>query len=287
MSTETQFNSAVDAPAEAVHVPASSSGVSGLARDSWALTLRNLQHIRSNPERLLDATVQPIMFTVLFVYVFGGAIPVEGGYKNFLIPGIFVQTLAFSCFGTALGLAADRKSGFIDRLLALPTSRAALLVGRVTTDMLITCLTLSILIATGLVVGWRPEGSAGNIALAIGLMLLFSFSMTWLGVLLGCVVSEAEAVMGVGFIVLFPMTFIANVFVPTEGMPTVVRAIAEWNPISAVTQAARERLGNSEVPAPDAWPLQNPVLATLILCAALTAIFAPLALAQYRKLTRG
>jgi ABC transporter DrrB family efflux protein len=266
-----------------------SSGLSGLLNDSWALTIRNLIHIRSNPERLLDATVQPIMFTVLFVYVFGGAIPVEGGYRDFLMPGIFVQTLAFSCFGTALGLAADRKSGFIDRLLALPTSRAALLVGRVTTDMLITCLTLTILICTGLVVGWRPHESVGNVALALGLMLLFSFSMTWLGVLLGCVVSEAEAVMGVGFIVLFPLTFIANTFVPTAGMPTVVRVMAEWNPISAVTAAARQRLGNTNptLETSDAWPLVHPVFATLLLCAALTAIFAPLALARYRRLTRG
>lgn len=260
-----------------------------LVRDGWALTIRNLWHIRRNPERLLDATVQPIMFTVLFVYVFGGAIPVEGGYRDFLMPGIFVQTLAFTSFGTALGLANDRKSGFVDRLLALPTSRSALLVGRVTSDMLVTCLTLVILMATGLVIGWRPHESAGSIALAIALMLLFSLSMTWLGVLLGCVVSEPEAVMGVGFIVLFPLTFVANTFVPTSGMPPIVKALAEWNPISAVTAAARERLGNTNasLQTSDAWPLVHPEVATLMLCVALTAIFAPLALARYRRITHG
>ena len=260
-----------------------------LVRDGWALTIRNLWHIRRNPERLLDATIQPIMFTVLFVYVFGGAIPVEGGYRDFLMPGIFVQTLAFTSFGTALGLANDRKSGFVDRLLALPTSRSALLVGRVTSDMLVTCLTLAILVCTGLAIGWRPHESAPNVALALALMLLFSLSMTWLGVLLGCVVSEPEAVMGVGFIVLFPLTFVANTFVPTEGMPPVVQTLAEWNPISAVTAAVRERLGNTNpsLQTSDAWPLVHPVPATLLLCVALTAIFAPLALARYRRITRG
>ena len=286
MSTETDLRAG---HAATVGPVVSSGGRPGLVQDSWALARRNFIHIRRNPERLLDATVQPIMFTVLFVYVFGGAIPVEGGYRDFLMPGIFVQTLAFSCFGTALGLAADRKSGFIDRLLALPTSRAALLVGRVTTDMLVTCLTLTILICTGLVVGWRPHETPANVALAIGLMLLFSFSMTWLGVLLGCVVTEPEAVMGVGFIVLFPLTFIANTFVPTDGMPAIVQTMAEWNPISWVTAAARERLGNSNpsLETSDVWPLQHPVVATLLVCAALSAIFAPLALARYRRLTRG
>ncbi|CAB4734607.1 MAG: ABC transporter permease [Actinobacteria bacterium] len=260
-----------------------------LLQDSWALTLRNLTHIRRNPERLLDATVQPIMFTVLFVYVFGGAIPVEGGYRDFLMPGIFVQTLAFTGFGTALGLANDRRTGFVDRLMSLPTSRSALLVGRVVSDMLVTCLTLAILIATGLVIGWRPHESAANVALALALMLLFSFSMTWLGVLLGCIVTEPEAVMGVGFIVLFPLTFIANTFVPTQGMPSFVRFLAEWNPISAVTAAARERLGNSNpaLETSDAWTLTHPVLATLVVCIALTSVFAPLAIARYRQLTRG
>ena len=260
-----------------------------LVQDSRALTIRNLWHIRRNPERLLDATVQPIMFTVLFVYVFGGAIPVEGGYRDFLMPGIFVQTLAFTSFGTALGLANDRKSGFVDRLLALPTSRSSLLVGRVSSDMLVTCLTLTILMVTGLAIGWRPHTSVLDFVLAIALMLLFSLSMTWLGVLLGCVVSEPEAVMGVGFIVLFPLTFVANTFVPTEGMPPLVQTLAEWNPISAVTAATRELLGNTNaaLETSDAWPLVHPVPATLLLCVALTALFAPLALARYRRIIRG
>jgi ABC-2 type transport system permease protein len=260
-----------------------------LVLDSRALTVRNLWHIRRNPERLLDATIQPIMFTVLFVYVFGGAIPVEGGYRDFLMPGIFVQTLAFTAFSTALGLANDRKSGFIDRLLALPASRSALLVGRVLSDMLVTCLTLAILMGTGFAIGWRPHEPFLHVVGAILLMLLFSFSMVWLGVLLGCTVSEPEAVMGVGFVVLFPLTFVANTFVPTAGMPTVVRHLAEWNPISAVTAAARELLGNTNasLQTSDAWPLVHPVLSTLLLCAALSAIFAPLALARYRQLTRG
>ena len=132
------------------------------------------------------------------------------------MPGIFVQTLAFTSFGTALGLANDRRSGFVDRLLALPTSRSSLLVGRVSSDMLVTCLTLTILIVTGLAIGWRPHTNVLDFVLAIALMLLFSLSMTWLGVLLRCVVSEPEAVMGVGFIVLFPLTFVANACVPTE-----------------------------------------------------------------------
>lgn len=265
------------------------SPLARLVRDSWALTGRNLWHIRRNPERLLDATVQPIIFTVLFVYVFGGAIPVEGGYRDFLMPGIFVQTLAFTCFGTALGLANDRKSGFVERLLSLPTSRASLLVGRVTSDMLTTCLTLAILIVTGLVIGWRPQASFLSVMAAIALMLLFSFSMTWLGVLLGCIVSEPEAVMGIGFIVLFPLTFIANTFVPTDGMPTVVRVMAEYNPISAVTAAARELLGNTNasLQTSEAWPLVHPITASLLFCALLTLVFAPMAMARYRRLTRG
>ncbi len=257
--------------------------------DGWALAERSLWHIRRNPERLLDATVQPIMFTVLFVYVFGGAIPVEGGYRDFLMPGIFVQTLAFTGFGTALGLANDRKSGFVERLLVLPAARSALLVGRVTSDMLVTCLTLLILITTGLVIGWRPHGSVLGVFFAIVLMLLFAFSMTWLGVLLGCIVNEPEAVMGIGFVVLFPITFIANTFVPTAGMPAFIQLLAEWNPISAVTAAVRHLLGNTNpsLETSTRWPLVHPIPASLLFCAALVAVFAPLALARYRRITRG
>lgn len=267
------------------------SALSRAAQDGWALAKRNLWHIRRNPERLLDATVQPIMFTVLFVYVFGGAIALPQGipYRDYLMGGIFVQTLAFTGFGTALGLANDRKSGFVDRLLVLPTARAGLLIGRVTADMLVSLLTLVILALTGLVVGWRPHSSPLDVLAAIGLLLLFTFCMTWLGVLLGCLVSEPEAVMGVGFIVLFPLTFVANIFVPTQGMPSIVRHLAEWNPLSSVTLAVRKLLGNSapQLETSSAWTLQHPYAASLLLCAALALVFIPVSLAQYRRITRG
>ncbi len=261
-----------------------------LVQDSRALTIRNLWHIRRNPERLLDATVQPIMFTVLFVYVFGGAIPVEGGYRDFLMPGIFVQTLAFTSFGTALGLANDRKSGFVDRLLALPTSRSSLLVGRVSSDMLVTCLTLTILMVTGLAIGWRPHTTVLDFVPRDRPHAPVQPQHDLARRAAGVRRQRARGRHG---------RRASSCSSRSRSWPTpscrpracrpLVQTLAEWNPISAVTAATRELLGNTNaaLETSDAWPLVHPVPATLLLCIALTALFAPLALARYRRITRG
>lgn len=253
--------------------------------DGLALAGRNVRHIRRNPEDLLDVTIQPIMFTVLFVYVFGGAIQVPGvGYKDFLMGGIMVQTLAFTAFGTGQGIARDRAQGFVERLRALPAARASLIIGRALSDLARTSLAITILSLTALVIGWRPDAGVGGIVGAYALMLLFAFAMVWLGVVIGCVASSPEAVMGVGFVAIFPLTFIANTFVPTASMPDVVRFLAEWNPLSSITLAVRELMGNAGPAVPDAaWPLQHAVPSAFAWCGILLVLLVPIALARFRQ----
>ena len=249
---------------------------------------RNLIHIKRMPEMLLDVTIQPVMFVLLFAFVFGGSIQVEGSnYREFLVPGIMAQTIAFSSFIVAIGLNADLDKGIVDRLKSLPIHRSSLLVGRSISSLIHSSIGITVMALTGLLIGWRIRGGFFDAVLAFGLMLLFGFAMIWAGILVGSRMRSIEAVQGLMFTVMFPLTFLANTFAPTENMPAWLRTVAEWNPISSLTQATRELWGNSPpAPADAAWPLQHAVPVTIGWCLLMTAIFAPLAVRAFRLRSR-
>ena len=261
----------------------------GLLHQSWTITRRNLIHIRRMPEMLMDVTIQPVMFVVLFAYVFGGAIATDApaGYKEWLMAGIMGQTIAFASFIVAVGLTADIDKGIVDRMRSLPIHTAAVLVGRSLSSLIHSSIGIVVMSLTGLVIGWRIRSSALEAVAGYGLLLLWGFAMIWLGIMVGASMRSVEAVQGVMFTTIFPLTFLSNAFAPTEAMGSVLRTIAEWNPISALVQALRELWGNT-VPAPPdaALPLQYPVVATLIWTLALTAVLAPLSIRAFKKRTQ-
>lgn len=260
----------------------------GLVRASWAIVRRNLLHIKRMPEMLMDVTVQSVMFVLLFAYVFGGAIAVEGvDYKEFLLPGIFVQTMVFSSAWVAMGLTSDLSKGIVDRFKSLPIPRASVLVGRSISSLIHASIGVAVMALTGLLVGWRIRNGVIDGVAAFGLLLMFGFAMIWLGIWVGSLMRTVEAVQGLMFTVMFPLTFVANTFVPTESMPSALRVVAEWNPVSALTQAVRELWGNGPVAGPDAaLPLQYPVLASVVWSVIFVLVFAPLALVTFRRRSR-
>ncbi len=218
--------------------------------DTWVVAKRGLRHMRRQPEALADATIQPIMFVLLFAYVFGGAIAVggsdndPGAYREFLMGGIFAQTLSFGVFGVAMALASDRNNGAIDRFRSLPMAKGSVLAGHAVANLLRAFIPITLMSITGLIVGWAPHGSLLNTIAAYGLMVAFTFAMIWIGVLLGSMLPTPEAVQGVAFVAIFPLTFVASTFVPTASLPGVLRTVAEWNPITAVAGGLRELFEN-------------------------------------------
>ena len=259
-----------------------------LLRASSTIVWRNLVHIRRMPEMLLDVTVQSVMFVLLFAYVFGGAIAVAGSnYREFLLPGIMVQTMVFSSAIVAMGLTNDLQKGIVDRFKSLPIPRSAVLVGRSISSLIHSSIGVAVMGLTGLLIGWRIHNGLVDGVLAFLLLLLFGFAVIWLGIWVGSLMRTVEAVQGFMFTVMFPLTFVANTFAPTETMPAWLRAIAEWNPVSAVTQACRELWGNGlPAPADAAWPLQHAVPVSIAWSLILTAIFAPLAVTAFRRRSR-
>jgi ABC-2 type transport system permease protein len=256
--------------------------------DSLVIARRNLAHIRQIPEKLIDVTVQPLMFVVLFAYVFGGAIAVPGGgdYHAYLMGGIFVQTLVFGIVGPATAMATDLGEGVLDRFRSLPMARSAFIVGRVLAELAAALIALVVMTAAGLVVGWRIDADLPHALAGFGLLALIAFTGLWLGMLLGIIARAPDAVTGIAFMVIFPLTFVANAFVPTATLPGAVRAIAEWNPVSAMVAAVRTLFGNpTATPADAPWPLLHPVAASVGWCVALLAIAIPLAIAGYRRRT--
>jgi ABC-2 type transport system permease protein len=265
------------------------AGRSRVLADSWVIARRSLKHIKRQPEMLTDATIQPIMFVLLFAYVFGGAIsvPQGGSYKEFLLGGIFAQTVVFGCFGIAVGLTTDRSTGAIDRFRTLPIARSAVLTGRAMAAVLIGLLPVILMSLAGLVVGWRIHTGFADALGGYGLMVLFQFAMTWVGILMGSLLSSPQAVQGVAFTGLFPITFLASTFVPVDTLPGVLRTFAEWNPVTSLSGGLRMQFGNPDVVAgtSDAWPLQHPVLYTVIWACAIIAITAPLAVRAFNRVT--
>lgn len=257
-------------------------------RDVAILTGRNLVHVAREPLQLSDVTIQPFLFTLLFVYVFGAGIVLPGGgsYRAFAIAGLLALNLTTSSMGTAVGLTTDLNGGIIDRFRTLPMWRPAVLVGRSLADLLTAVLCCAIVAITGLFIGWRPGGGVLATLAGFGVFLLFSYAMSWACACLGIVSKGAESAQGIALIVVFPLAIISNALVATEGMPAILRVFAEWNPVSAVTAAARELFHNPNPSASIAvWPMQHPVAASLLWSVALLMIFAPLATYLYRRRT--
>lgn len=258
--------------------------------DTWVIARRGLTHMRRQPEALSDATIQPVMFVLLFAFVFGGAIKVPGGgsYKEFLMGGIFAQTIVFGAFGVAMALAHDRTNGAIDRFHSLPIARPTFLAGHAVASLIRALLPIVFMSVTGYVVGWRIHSGVTDILAGYGLMIVFSFAVIWIGVLMASTVGTPEAVQGIAFIAIFPITFIASTFVPTSTLPGPLRMFAEWNPTSSLANALRGLFGNpGGVAPPDAvWPLAHPTAYTLLWAAAIVAVCAPLSVALYRRSIR-
>ncbi|OFJ55762.1 ABC transporter permease [Mycolicibacterium grossiae] len=259
-----------------------------IAQQSWIMVKRNMIHTKRMPEMLSDVTVQPIMFVLLFAFVFGASIATRGGasYREFLLPGIQAQTIVFTAFVVSTGITADVEKGIIDRFRSLPIRRSAVLIGRSVASLLHSSIGVVVMAVTGLCIGWRIRGSVAEAVLAFALILVFGFGMIWFGILIGSLMRSVEAVNGVMFTVLFPITFLANTFAPTEPMPRWLRVVAEWNPVSSLAQAMRELWGNGPAAPPDAQlPLHHPVLATVLWSLAMMALIAPFALRAYARRT--
>jgi ABC-2 type transport system permease protein len=257
-------------------------------RDGLLVAWRNLKRIPRIPELAIFAILQSIMFVLLFAFVFGGAIPLPGGgsYREFLMPGIFAQTIVFAAATTAIGMTDDVNKGIIDRFRSLPMARSAVLTGRTFSDVVYNGGILIVLMLSGLAVGWTVHTGLGALLAGIGLLLLFAFAMAWIGVWLGLNVPTVEVAQQVVFIVLFPITFVSNVFVPPQSLPSFLQPIAEWNPTSTLTGALRQLWGNPNPYASTSFPAQNPVLVTLIWVVVIIAIFGPLGVRRYRSMSR-
>jgi ABC-2 type transport system permease protein len=269
--------------------PAPATGNFGsMVRDGLIVMWRNLKRIPRIPELAIFAILQSIMFVVLFAYIFGGAIPIPGGgnYNEFLIPGIFAQTIVFACGTTAVGITDDSQKGIIDRFRSLPMARSAFLAGRSLADVIYNAGILVVLILSGLFVGWTVRTGLGGFVSGVALLLLFAFAMSWLGIFLGLSVPTVEVANQVIFTVLFPITFVSNVFVPPETLPDWLQPIAEWNPTSTLTASLRELWGNPNPYASGSFPSENPILVTLVWVVVIVAVFAPLGVRKYRNLSR-
>ncbi|MEU1277652.1 ABC transporter permease [Streptomyces sp. NPDC005805] len=284
--------SATTDTAAPVAAPRPRGGIIQSFNDSLVVAKRNIIRMTRIPEMIIFGIIQPVMFVVLFSYVFGGSISVGGSlspaaYREFLMAGIFAQTVTFATAGAGAGIADDMHKGLIDRFRSLPMARGAVLTGRTLADLVQTALTLVVLAGVALLVGWRTHENAAKVVAGFALLLLLGYAFSWIGALIGLSVRTPEAATSGGLIWLFPLTFISNAFVPSENMPTFLRHIAEWNPFSATVQAARELFGNLPpgYPTPDAWPMQNPVLASILWSVLIIVVFRTLAVRKYRSAT--
>jgi ABC-2 type transport system permease protein len=256
-------------------------------QDIFIITRRQILLLVRVPEVLIFSTIQPVMFVLLFRFVFGGSIDSgqPGGYVQLLMPGIFVQTVAFTLAGTASGLAEDMKKGLIDRFRSLPISRSALIIGRTLGDSLLNIVVLAVMGITGYLVGWRPTGGLGNVLLGFLFLLLFGYALSWVGVLVGLSAKDARVVQNVSFIVTFPLTFLSNAFAPTTGMPRALQYFAEWNPVSTMVAGCRSLFGlDTEFGATaGSFPSEYPLITSLAYMVILMAIFIPLSARKYAR----
>jgi ABC-2 type transport system permease protein len=256
--------------------------------DGWITTRRNLIKIKRVPDILVFTTLQPIMFVLLFTYVYEGVIDIPGTtYTEFIMAGIFAQTVVFGSTYSGSAMAQDLKDGIIDRFRTLPMSPSAVLVGRTNGDLLINTISMAVMMITGFIVGWRIRSSFLEAAAAVVLLLLFAYALSWVMAFLGMSVRSPEVINNVSFLVLFPLTFLSNAFVPSDSLPAPLRVFAEFNPVSSLVQAARNLFGNTPpgAPQPDAWTLQNPEITVLAGIAVVLAIFVPLAIRKFDRVS--
>jgi ABC-2 type transport system permease protein len=255
--------------------------------NTWVYTARNLRHVREIPEKLLDVTLQPLMFVLLFAYVFGGAIDVQGSnYREYLIGGIVLQSLAFGMTGPAVTMATDLNEGVLDRFRSLPAAKSAYLSGHVLAELASMALSVVVLLASGLLIGWRTQTDALHVAAGLGVIALFASVVVWIGTVIGLFARAPDAVMGITFTVVFPLTFVSNAFVPIETLPPFLQHVAAWNPFSVVVAAVRELFGNPTAPITvGSWPLEHPVVAAVAYCLALHVVVVPLALRRFTART--
>lgn len=263
-------------------------------RDSLVVAKRNLLRMMRIPEIVVYGLVQPVMFVVLFAYVFGGSITIPGAgldadaYREYLMGGIFAQTVTWTTASSSTGIADDMQKGIIDRFRSLPMARGAVLTGRTFADLIQIAVILVVLAVVAFLVGWRIHDGVLNALAAFALLLLLGYAFTWIGALIGLVVRSPEAATSGGLIWLFPLTFISVAFVPSENMPSWLQPVADWNPFSATVLAVRELFGNlpDGYTAPDVWPLQHPVLASVLYSVAIIAVFRTLAVRRYKSSAR-
>jgi ABC transporter DrrB family efflux protein len=256
--------------------------------DGLVIMWRNLKRIPRIPELAIFAILQSIMFVLLFAFVFGGAIPLPGGgnYREYLMPGIFAQTIVFAAATTAIGMTDDVHKGILDRFRSLPMARSAVLSGRIVSDVVYNAGILVVLMISGFVVGWRVNTGIPELLAGIALLLLFVVAMATIGVWLGLAVPSVEVAQQVSFTVLFPITFISNVFVPPQTLPSWLQPVAEWNPVSTLTAATRELWGNPNPYVGTGLAAEQPVLVTIAWVIIIVAIFLPTGVRRYRNLSR-
>src|SRR4051794_24945233 len=247
---------------------------------------RSLRHIPRIPEKAFGAVLLPLVFVLLFAYVFGSAIQVPGGgnYHAYLVSGIFAQTMIGTLPGIAVGVASDIRSGLMDRLRTLPIARGSVIAGRTVAELVELCGGVVVVALCGLIVGWAPHGSVLETGGAFGLLLVMAFAVTWAGVWVGLMVRDPDGADGIAMTVIFPMMFLSGIFVPVAGLPDGLRQIAEFNPLTTLATATRELFGSPTGPIPDVWLLAHPVLGSLGWGAVLMAIFVPLSIRRYKRM---
>jgi ABC-2 type transport system permease protein len=263
-------------------------GAGQALRDGLVVAGRNLKRVPRIPELAIFAIIQSIIFVLLFAFVFGGAIALPGGgsYREFLMPGIFVQTVFFAAATTAVGMTDDVNKGIIDRFRSLPMARSAVLSGRTLSDLVYNSGILVVLMLTGLAVGWRVHTGILEFLAGVSILVLLTFVVSWIGVWIGLMVPTVEVANQFVFMFIFPITFLSNIFVPPETLPSWLQPIAEWNPASTSTAAVRELWGNPNPYVADGFPAEHPILLTLLWAIVLLAIFAPLGVRRYRSISR-
>jgi ABC-2 type transport system permease protein/oleandomycin transport system permease protein len=246
--------------------------------DALVLAKRHLIQIPRIPEELIFATIQPIMFVLLFRYVFGGAIAVSGtSYVNYLMAGIFAQTVIFGATSTGIGLATDLQRGLVDRFRSLPMAKSAVLTGRTISDLVRNTFVVFVMWMVGLLVGFRPDGNVLSWVAAVGLLLLTSFAFSWISATIGLLVSTVEAAQSAGFIWLFPLTFASSAFVPTQSMPSWLQTFANHQPVTLIVNAVRGLLLNQ--------PNASTIWQAIAWCVGILVVFIPLAVWAYGRRT--
>lgn len=257
-------------------------------RDGWVVARRNVVNVRRTPGALVTGVAQPIIFVLILAFVFGGALGGDA-YREFLIGGILAQTLTFNSSFTAVYLAKDLQSGLIDRFRALPMSRVGVILGRTTSDLVTSGISIVVIVACGLAIGWRVHTGVGQVLVTFVLLVLFAFATSWIGAAIALTARSVEVAQSLGLLWLFPVCFISGAFVSADTLPGVLRTIAEWNPVTAVATAVRQGFGN----APPAgfevaggWPAEHATLYAFVCCIAIIAVFAPVAVGQYRRISK-